>query len=134
MSEVVNEASETETNPVVENVDAKVAEVAKPAKAKKKPAKEPEPVVEAVESKEPSQRKSIYWPSVRSFLGSEVVSEAVKSACDRLGVVEPKECESIDASFGSMRDVVESLAMLDKSNVEEDDMDGLAECLFAMAK
>lgn len=134
MSEVVKETNETETNPVVENAEAKVAEIAKPSKAKKKPAKESEPIVEAVESKEPIPRKSIYWPSVRSFLGNELVLEAVKSACDRLDVVEPKECESIEASFGSMRDVVESLAMLDKSNVEQDDLDGLAECLFAMAK
>jgi hypothetical protein len=31
-----------------------------------------------------------------------------------------------------MRDVLESLAMLDKTNVEQDDIDGLAVCLHVM--
>lgn len=144
MAEVVNETSETNestVSPVVEKVEseaAKAPEVAKPAKAKKKPAKDAETSDPIVESKEmpssPSPRKSIYWPSVRSFMGRETVAEVVKSACERVGVVEPRECEKSESSFGSMRDVLESVAMLDASNVDQDDLDGLAECLFVMAK
>jgi hypothetical protein len=127
MSEVANEKSE------VESVEPKASEPVKPPKAEKKPAKKP--AKEAVsESTTPSPRKSVYWPSVRSFLDRETVAEVVKAACDRVGVVEPKECEKSESSFGSMRDVLEAVAMLDSSNVDEADMNGLAECLFLLSK
>lgn len=124
----INEANETKKSDLP---------VAKP---KKKPAKEVEtakpsidesmPVKEELAS--PNPRKSIYWPSVQSFAKKELVAEAIKAACERLEVTEPLEISVPMESFGSMRDVLESLAMLDKTNADEADIDGLAACLHVM--
>ena len=128
MSESANEMNETKKSDLP---------VAKP---KKKPAKEVEIVKPSVdesksvkeESVSPSPRKSIYWPSVHSFAKKELVAEAIKAACERLGVSEPLEVSAPQESFGSMRDVLEALAMLDSTNAEIDDLVGLAACLHVM--
>jgi len=128
MSEAANET--------VETIADGVAMTEKPAKAKKKPAKEPEVSKSSEPSDDvkatPNPRKSIYWPSVQSFAKKELVAEAIKAACERLEVTEPLEISVPMESFGSMRDVLESLAMLDKTNAEEADIDGLAACLHVM--
>ena len=128
MSEDANETNETKKpdSPVVKpkKKPAKESEIAKPSVDESKSVKE--------EFVSPSPRKSIYWPSVHSFAKKELVAEAIKAACERLELSEPMESSVPVESFGSMRDVLESLAMLDKTNVEQDDIDGLAVCLHVM--
>jgi len=132
MSEDANETNETnETKkpdfPVVKpkKKPAKESEIAKPSVDESKSVKE--------ESVSPSPRKSIYWPSVLSFAKKEPVAEAIKAACERLGVTEPLEISVPTESFGSMRDVMEALAMLDSTNADTDDLVGLGACLHALS-
>lgn len=129
MSEAANEMNETKKSdlPVAKpkKKPAKEVEIAKPSVDESKSMKE--------ESVSPNPRKSIYWPSVLSFANKELVAEAIKSACERLGVSEPLEVSAPQESFGSMRDVLEALAMLDSTNAEIDDFVGLGACLHVMS-
>lgn len=74
-------------------------------------------------------KKSVYWPSIKSFIGTEFVDKAILDACGRLDVMESNPSAVPQQSFGNAASIVEALESLDESNADDSDRQGLAECL-----
>ncbi len=79
-------------------------------------------------------RQSIYWPTVFSFMDDKSIQESVVDACDRNGITTAIKVDSIDfEGTGNGHSIVSAINLIQPENIDDEDKDGLAKCLFLLA-